>query len=362
MLYDIRLHILSPVHIGCDESYTPIQFVIDSDKCQLIEFDLWNFINSLENYELNELTRISEQVSPITLVELYRFYSAKKNRIKGKVIPIPKELAERYRAIKQISNERQILREFNRFEIPKTFFDHYTKKPLIPGSSIKGSLRTGYVERLLKQKGNLEPYRNKDYKEVEEEILGGSMHADPFRLLKLSDFEPEGTVNTKIIYQINIKKQNLEFGRGLSLPIEVIPEGHVFRGTIKLDEIIPNSGIRRTINLKELLTFNHSHYARILNEEATLAKKSKFWLPPIDCFREKIKEKYFLIRVGKHSGAEAVTWEGLRKIRVRTRNGFQRMDSATTIWLASEEQRPSSIENTKPFGWVMLEVLNEYPL
>lgn len=362
MIYDIRLHILSPVHIGCDESYTPIQFVIDSDKCQLIEFDLWDFINSLKNRDLEELTKISEKASPTVLVELYKFYHARKNKIKGRIIPVPKQLSERYESVRQMSNNEQILKEFNRFEIPKTFFNPYTKAPLIPGSSVKGSLRTGYVEGLLKQQGNLELYKNKSYDKIEAELLGGTMQFDPLRLLKISDFEPEREVKTKIIYQVNIKKEGEGFGRALSLPIEVIPEGYTFRGTVKIDQRIPNSGIKRAIDLKEFLSFNHSHYEKILNMEFNIAKKKKFWLPPIDKFREKIKEKFFLIRVGKHSGAEAVTWEGLRKIKVRTSRGTQKMSSATTIWLASEERKPATLKEAKPFGWIMLEVLNEYTL
>lgn len=359
MLYNVRLHIISPVHIGCDESYTPLEFVIDSDRKELIEFSLEDFINSLDERDIKRLNEISEKKSPTALVELYRFYSEKRNKIRGKRIPIPAELAERYRTVKQIKREEDMLKGFNEFDIPKTFYNPYTQKPVIPGSSIKGCLRTGYVDCLLREQENLEPYKNKGYTDIEAELLGGTMETDPFRLLKISDFEPEQDIKTTILYQINIKKEKGIFARGLSVPVEVIPEGSIFTGTIKIEAALPSSNIKNPINLKDLLLKAHFHYAEIFNEEYKLVKEKGFSPPEIDKFRDKIKKRFFLLRIGKHSGAEAVTWKRLRKIRVRTREGNKLMDSPTTIWLASEEKKPKQLRIAKAFGWVMLEVLDE---
>lgn len=94
---------------------------------------------------------ISQRKSPMALVELYRFYANMKGKIKGREIPIPKELSERYRHVKQIKDDREVLKEFNQFEIPRTYFNPYTQKPIIPGSSLKGSLRTGYLSGILRE-------------------------------------------------------------------------------------------------------------------------------------------------------------------------------------------------------------------
>lgn len=353
-IYNIRLHILSPVHIGCDQSYSPINFVIDADKGILTEFDLWDFIDSLHEKEWDKLREISEKSSPISLVHLYRFYAERKDRVKGKTIPIPTELAERYReVIEQSKNEQDMLKGFNEFEIPKTFYNLYSGLPIIPGTSIKGSIRTAYVGGLLKEKGNIENYRRQKYTEIEEDLLQGKIKTDPFKLLKVSDFEPEDKIETEIIFQLNVRKLNNISRETLSVPIEVIPKNNVFKGTISIEKPLPPSGIKRELELMDILSKTHDHYKGIFNREIDLG----FSLPEISNFKENFKKKYSLLRIGKHSGAEAVTWEGLRQIKVRTRKEVKTMESPTTIWLASKQKKPSNLKQTIPFGWTVLEVL-----
>jgi len=362
MIYNIKLHILSPIHIGCDESYSPLEFIIDADKNLLIHFNLWKFIENLDNKDWQKLKTISENVSIKTLVEIYRFYSELKSKIKGNTIPIPAELAERYREVKQLSKERDILKEFNQFEIPRTYFNPYTQKPIIPGSSLKGSLRTGYLDGLLREATNrdeiIKKANPKKPSELEEILLNGKFNTDPFKLFKVSDFESEDEIKTKIIYQINVRKLNNFSRESLSIPIEVIQEKTIFKGTIKVDESIENSGIKKPINLKNLLLKVHYHYAGLFNKEINLRKEKGFLLPDISPFKDGLKQKFFLIRLGKHSGAEAVTIEGVRKIKVKTAEGPKILPSSTTIWLASEERKPSNLSRVKSFGWAMIEVLN----
>ncbi|GAB5046953.1 type III-A CRISPR-associated RAMP protein Csm5 [Thermodesulfovibrio sp. TK110] len=361
-MYEVKLHLLSPVHIGCDESYKPTEFVIDVDSSTMIHFNLWQFIESLNDKESQELKKISEKPSATALIELYRFYTNCKGKIKGRVIPVPKQLAERYREVKQLRDEREILRNFNEFDIPRTFYNPHTQTPLIPGSSLKGSLRTGYLEGLLKESQDKDNFREtadpKKPEELEEKLLKGKMSTDPFRLLKISDFEPVNDVKTEIIYQINVNKLRNNIRSTLSIPLEVIPEGSIFRGTVRLDSPVENSGIREPLEFHNLLLKVHAHYAGIFNREIDLRKDKGFRMPTLTQFKEALKTRYFIIRIGKHSGAEAVTIENVRKIRIRTAKGWEYSSKATTIWLASADKRPTNLSQTIPFGWVMLEVVN----
>jgi len=43
----IRLHVLSPIHIGCDDIFEPTSFVIDENRNKLVEFDPADFIKHL---------------------------------------------------------------------------------------------------------------------------------------------------------------------------------------------------------------------------------------------------------------------------------------------------------------------------
>ena len=63
----------------------------------------------------------------------------------------------------------------------------------------------------------------------------------------------------------------------------------------------------------------------------------------------------FFIRIGRHSGAEAMTIEENRKIKIMQGKGKNLYsDHSTTIWVSSEY---SNIKNgsLQPFGWCLLE-------
>ena len=64
----------------------------------------------------------------------------------------------------------------------------------------------------------------------------------------------------------------------------------------------------------------------------------------------------FLLRVGRHSGAESMTLNGIRNIKImQGRNEklvFQ--DQTTTIWLANDHQKNE--RDLVPFGWMLVDI------
>ncbi len=65
--------------------------------------------------------------------------------------------------------------------------------------------------------------------------------------------------------------------------------------------------------------------------------------------------------MGRHSGAECVTIEGNRHIKIMQRSGTppKFLDHATTIWLASESSKPNTNSGLVPFGWAVMEILGD---
>jgi CRISPR-associated protein Csm5 len=63
----------------------------------------------------------------------------------------------------------------------------------------------------------------------------------------------------------------------------------------------------------------------------------------------------FLLRVGRHSGAESVTLNGVRNIRIMKGKGDAPdfLDEAKTLWLAGDERQ--SQRDLLPFGWILIE-------
>lgn len=358
-----RLHIMSPVHIGCDDVYEPTSFRIDENRKKLIEFDPMDFIKALPDADRQKFTDYCMRGDISSIVNIYKFISGK--QVKGREVEIADGLLEHYKKVITLSNrdEKKIKQELNQFAISRTAYNSHNNLPYIPGSSLKGAIRTAYLSKLAM---NREIKGRKDKaKDLEVDLLGGRFETDPFRMVKPSDFLPVGDVKTKIMYAVNKKKKTSKFeARGPFQIFETIKEGAVFEGTIHIQQPQPTAGIKNPIQLEELLKSTHFFYRKIVNEEDEVTKNigagSIVVNSIVSKFKEKRGESAFLLRIGRHSGAEAVTIEGNRDIKIMQGKGQQPkyLDHATTFWLASETSKPNANIGLVPFGWAVLETVS----
>ncbi|MGQ9569281.1 MAG: type III-A CRISPR-associated RAMP protein Csm5, partial [Thermodesulfovibrionales bacterium] len=149
-----RLHIISSVHIGCDDVYEPTSFVIDEKKQKLIEFDPLEFIKSLSAQDRQRFTAICMQGNISSIISIYKFISNK--QVKGREVEIAKELISHYKKVRDLptygkDSEKKIRQELNQFTISRTAYNPHNNLPYIPGSSLKGSLRTAYLSKLARE-------------------------------------------------------------------------------------------------------------------------------------------------------------------------------------------------------------------
>jgi len=169
--FKIELKVISPVHIGTGEVYEPTNFVIKNAK--LIEFNLVKFVENLTTEEKKKLAEVCMQDDWMAVVKfIYRF----RDKINGREVDICDGLKTHYNKV--LSGDRG---ESSRFIIEKTA-SLPDGIPYIPGSSIKGALRTAYLSMLAVRK-NKRNFRKA--KELEEELLNGKFSTDPFRLVKI---------------------------------------------------------------------------------------------------------------------------------------------------------------------------------
>jgi CRISPR-associated protein Csm5 len=368
----IKLHILSPVHIGCDDVYEPMHFVIDPDRKKLIDFDPLHFIKLLNKNERVKLMNIVNKGNIASIIELYRFISEKRREIKGREIDIAEEIINRYKKVKslKIENNKKLKQELNNFIISRTAYSPYNNLPYIPGSSLKGALRTAYLSHLAKKLGIREWYKSKGdsknmAKDLENKLLGGSFSSDPFRMIKVTDLQPIGDTKVKIVYAINRKKEassrptRAEIG---PKPIfETVQPGSIFEGFINIETPVDNSGIKTPILREDLFNSLKGFYNPKLENEVKMLKSIGIRAPLINhlnsYFKGRIGKTVFLIRIGRHSGAEAVTIDGNRNIKIIQGKKYSYKDHATTIWLASDKPKPDDNTQLLPFGWSVLEVI-----
>lgn len=345
------LKIMSPVHIGCDEVYEPTSFVVDeTDKSgpKMIVFDPLEFISGLDEGERKRFSEICKKGSVVSILELYKFLRGKK--AVGKDVALSPHFVEHYKTVLKLTgSERNITQNLNNFQIKRTSFRSYDERPYIPGTAIKGALRTAYLNFEAKTKrGN-----NSKSQELQASLMdydSGKIETDPFRLVKISDFMPVGNTKTKVIYSVNRKKKISDKQPELYQIIEVIEPNGIFKGEISVESPISNKYIKTPVTLAKLLASTIQFYSTENSRES-----SELFKINVDSIKIADQNNMIPIRIGRHSGAESITVEEYRRIKIRLGNKESTtLNHATTFWLSSETNKPSSTFGLKPFGWACL--------
>ncbi|MCX7817527.1 MAG: type III-A CRISPR-associated RAMP protein Csm5 [Syntrophales bacterium] len=342
------IKVLTPVHIGCDEVYEPFSFVVDERERELVVFDPLTFFKSLKEEEKIKFDSLSRKGTVVSLLELMKFMRGRS--AEGFRIPVSEGFVSHYnRSVGMpMGDVNRIQNELNRFAIMRTAFNPHNNEPYLPGSSIKGSLRTAYLNMVAKKKPpfSLNLSEKGANRKLEQTLLDyKSIETDPFRLLKVSDFVPV-KASTRIVYAVNVKKDGSSAG-GLSQILEIIEPGSFFVGTISVDEEKSRHPlVNHQITFKGVLDSLRFFEQEKLREEKELRQAG------INECSLKL-DGGRLIRVGRHSGAESVTIEGYRKIRIRGKREYD-SDKATTVWLASEVNRNYDKNRIRPFGWCQI--------
>jgi CRISPR-associated protein Csm5 len=358
--YKVRLHVISPVHIGCDDVYEPTGFMVDKAAQKLIAFDPLDFIRSLSQADRKKFLELCDKGTLASIVELYKFMSIVAAPPGGHAVQASPGLISTYERVTKMNprDERQIKQELNNLLISRTSYLPADNAPYIPGSALKGALRTGWLNHLNKG-------RQMQGRDIEVQLLGGRFAEDPFSQIKVSDLLPLDSPATRICFAVNKKKKTSQHEpRGPQQILEVIRHdcSAVFEGIITLH--VPEQGtpIKSPIkNSPEFFAQSTGFFStEMAAEEVTLKSISlpaSIAVKMKAAFGDKYLKTVFPIRIGRHSGAECVTVAGARSIKIMGKKGDQPKygPNATTLWLAGDA--PKADSNLLPFGWVALELL-----
>ncbi|MDP2643531.1 MAG: type III-A CRISPR-associated RAMP protein Csm5 [Desulfobacterales bacterium] len=354
--FHCMLKVVAPLHLGCDEVYEPMGFVVDEENNQLRVFDPIDFISGLSDEDRSRFSGICKTGNVDSILEIFKFLNGRK--VQGRPIDLCGSFVAHYKKILGIrANEREILTNLNQFQISRTAFKPSDDRPYIPGSAIKGAIRTAYLNTQNKKKQL--PKSKQRGKELENELLenrSGKIEGDPFRLLKVSDFMPVGNSRTKIVYAVNKKKkESPKEANGPYQILEVIEPGAVFTGQIAVEKLQSDRFIRQPLDLGQLLAslvgFYGDENARECAELNGIG---------VDGIALEKCNSAIPLRLGRHSGAESLTIKGHRNILIRLGgNKITYLNKATTVWLSSETEKGQNKKALRPFGWVQLEKLTD---
>jgi CRISPR-associated protein Csm5 len=411
-----RLHItpLSPVHIGTGESYEPTHYVIEDGI--LHEFDSGALLQALLAKDREELLTLGNRKPDAEMLKAFqRFFHERRERLKPWAvnrIPVLDGVANLYlsRVGQTAQREGDGGQVLNKLEIDRTAFDPITRKPVLFGSSLKGAMRTA----LLDQLNNSRPLSDRDaelfqleglpeqeqkrrrreqrrvFPRLNERLLqfqAGKFELDPFRLVQIGDARWRGNddlPSSQVHFAVNRKKALVRDKNGnerksqaenqdLCRILECIPSWQYrgFTAHLNIQKLgrLPDDPSKRRLptpdlrlSLEELAKRCSKFYIPILKSEIKLLKDRGFldasWEESISrlleaASRNILEGKAFLLRIGRHSGAESVTLNGVRNIKILKGNPeFQ--SAPKTLWLAAE--RKDQRQGLLPFGWLLVEV------
>lgn len=327
----ILIHTITPLFIGSGESFSPLTFWINSEKCELIEFPEEEFVASLSEQEKNSLGKLD-------LLDFMKLIYNKRGYLSGKTIPISPNIADIYKAI--LNGRRK---EFNKFDIKKLVTNINTHQPYIPGSSLKGALRTGYLAfcpNLVQRDKNID----------EGAALGGCMSKDVFSTLKVGDCVPVGEIQTRIIYALRCHKNKDK--SGIPTMLQIIMGGSSFSGEITF---IPADRIAHPFkNITDVLEKVEKYSVSLLADEKIGIKYPSLY--NLQSIKKEFNNPVYLCRIGGLIGAESHTIDNFRSINIKIgKKDWRSLPYTTcTICAAPNDKTPTNIS----FGWCLIEVLN----
>ncbi len=191
--YRMTLTMLSPVHIGTGEEIEPIDYVVrrpnpKEPDCLLHALDLPRLLARLTDAQRREFNDAADRGGSLFLRK-FMDRLADPERDARWTAPCDPDLYELY--------QKGLQKEASLLAVNVMTRDPATGRPYIPGSSLKGALRTAWVSHkasVYTESENRERLRDRDF---EPEILGyrtrdrdgarADIRADPFRAVSVGD-------------------------------------------------------------------------------------------------------------------------------------------------------------------------------
>ena len=102
--YKCVITVNSPLHIGCDEVYQPMGFVLDEEQKTLIAFDPVSFISSLSRADKDTLSFLCRLGDLPSILRIYKFFQGRKAQ--GRRVRVPQAFIDHYRSTLKIPENK----------------------------------------------------------------------------------------------------------------------------------------------------------------------------------------------------------------------------------------------------------------
>ena len=374
----LSISTLSPVHVGCDAVYEPSNFVIHEGLLHAL--DVADLAASLTTAERNELKSRADQREPVGALQ--QFFHNNAARLAGfsrHQVAVAEAIVRDYEQKAGVAQQRGPggTATYATFPIARTAFNPADNAAYLPGSSLKGSLRTAWLNHLNRgqalDRAAVGDRRNAN-RQLQENLLGYSareLHKDPLRGVRIADALPDTdeAPPTRVLYAVSKKKRLPRDGerppQELKTFLETVPEclPGVFQGELRLAGDIRWRALCTACNDFYLPQLEAELAHPVLGGQLDPAWKRLIAALLADELEALIAaQQGFLLRVGRHSGAESVTLDGVRHIkilgpRVDGKQTFEHRSQTTEKRFASQSKAASG--GLLPFGWIWVDACDD---
>jgi CRISPR-associated protein Csm5 len=396
---------LGPVHVGTGDEYDPTGYVVRDHT--LYAFDPAGAARMLPPQALERLGQIvGGAPGPDMLRKVQAFvheHAAELAAAARHALPVAAGVAALYggrvgRVAQREEGGRQIL---NKLGIARTFANPHDHRPILPGSSLKGAIRTALLDALNEGR-RLEPEETnlldsprpaeqaRAHRALQQRLFdyrAGKFELDPMRLVQLSDAgyeDEEGLPGTEVLFAVNRKKEAvIKNGEealsqaersNLYQVLESVPalRYRAFTGQLNIQRVEEATAAEGKLPRRELrwtaahvVAACNRFYRPLFQADTARVRRRGFldevWSEAVEQLRPGLEErldggKAFLLRVGRHSGAEALTLDGVRHVRIMRGRGEEAeyLPHAKTWWLAAGDT--DGRRDLVPYGWVLVEL------
>ncbi|MEO5348315.1 MAG: type III-A CRISPR-associated RAMP protein Csm5 [Magnetococcus sp. YQC-3] len=373
--HELLISTLSPVHVGCGQDYDPTSYIMEEEICYI--FDPMDALQNDEDRQvlLNIVERIRTEKD---IPHVQRFFYERRERL----LPMFRRRLSTGPGIQTFYDEKiNALGSTNRLQIERMTSLAAEDRLYVPGSSLKGAIRTA----LLDQEHGGRPLANPRDAEVKgrdwrklaplhstlaRALPDKDFSLDPMRLLRFSDLNPlpDGE-SGEVFFAVN-RKGNGEAGRGPYQVLECLTPMSLesLRGWCSF--LDPKQARREADKLPDdMLWWNRVELARRCNRfyrkqlqtelERLATVLSDDWARSVSAslanggLRRLLEsDRAFLVRIGRYSGAESVTLNGVRHIERPQKKDWVQYPG--TVWLAASRDTRQEYD-LLPFGWLLVE-------
>ena len=382
--HTLHLTPLSPLHLGTGEDYEPTNYIIADNA--LYAFDPAQA--ELDPAQRNKLLGVAKSGD---IQRIQQYFADNPDPFRAAAHSIssvsPALASEYHKSLgKVVQREQRGNLVFNRLNIERTATNPHNHTPLIPGSALKGCLRTALMEMRSEKQPPATFHLSNPLKEKREQLryeedLLGSFATDLLRLLKPADLGATVPIATHIQYSTNHKKRIVkrrERGKGIPGRRETIQHGQyrAFSGALTLHSLLLDHrpclknpeknlpGEPRPDLARLIRAANHYHLSRYKKENELLLERglvAPAWQRSTEQLLRQLVPQFdagtvLLVRLGKNGGAEAKTLEKYAQIKIMGAKGAKPTyeKHTKTVWLAAENT--SDQHNLLPFGWALIEI------